>query len=369
MAVSPLEAKAHFDLAAAKTYDRLRADAARTSHRISPLVVCIEQHVFEPDFNYERLRALCGVRDNNRTTMFRAELGLTPHRYIRECRMEVACRLLRDTSLDTATIGGLVGYGGPQIFTAAFKRYANMPPTRYRRLAPRRQPTTSEVRPPRWLPDPQPSTWRRFVLGALEGEEVSLFFRHFLATYPEIRRRLALDVIDRLVAGRRARAGEPGLLDRETRGEVDSLLEGSDLLTREHLEWLLAGLVWRDLSRLSRAEQVERVRRGVAFETPAFFRFLGEESLRVAAADPGAALHLARLALEHTTRHQPGDEEDGTHPMQAIAWAWIANAKREAGDLEGAARAFEAAEHRLPSRELASSAHEEVGSLRALLGV
>ena len=59
-------------------------------------------------------------------------MGLTPWRLIRECRLETAARLLRDTELSVVEITLLVGYDSEQAFARLFHAWSGLRPSDYR---------------------------------------------------------------------------------------------------------------------------------------------------------------------------------------------------------------------------------------------
>lgn len=64
---------------------------------------------------------------------FAKVLGKPPLQYLRERRMELACRYLRDPSLGLKEIASRVGYDSVSAFSTAFKRFAGVSPGAYRR--------------------------------------------------------------------------------------------------------------------------------------------------------------------------------------------------------------------------------------------
>lgn len=350
-----LEARALRDRAAAKTHERLRADAARASHRIRPLVEHVERNLFEPDLDFQRMREALSIRDNNRSTLFRRELGLTPAAYVRDCRLELACRLLRDTALGVAWVAELVGYGGPQVFTPAFKRYAGMTPTAYRRQE-RRAAAAAVPALSAPLPDSSPSGWRRFVLGEATVEDATFLLRNALERYPWIRRQLLAELLTQLARGvEGARAPHAGLPDEE--GDERLLPPLRRWLSGADVEALMAEELWERIRGWPRADQLAVVRQRF-FATPSLLFLLGTRSEEEAERDPEAGLAIARLALEHAATLDDGGREDGVSTWRAMGWAWIAHAKRMARDEPGAARAFAAGRRQLPEGdEMRSRGH------------
>lgn len=95
--------------AARPTLDKLAELAEATSDKVSALLVAIQAHYYDKDVKVYKLCRQAEATDWH-MTLFRRELGLSPRALIRECRMETAMRLLRDTPLTIPRIAKLVGY-------------------------------------------------------------------------------------------------------------------------------------------------------------------------------------------------------------------------------------------------------------------
>lgn len=65
--------------------------------------------------------------------MFRAELGVPPHRYLIRLRVEKARRLLEKTSLSIVEIAYDCGFAHQEHLTRLFRRHCNVTPAAYRR--------------------------------------------------------------------------------------------------------------------------------------------------------------------------------------------------------------------------------------------
>ena len=72
----------------------------------------------------------CGYE--NFRKIFRAELGISPHRYRIRRRLDAACALLLRPELSISEISEKLGYASPFEFSAQFKRYMGCPPSGYR---------------------------------------------------------------------------------------------------------------------------------------------------------------------------------------------------------------------------------------------
>lgn len=67
------------------------------------------------------------------TRVFQQELNKTPHRYISEQKILLACKLLKESSLSSKEIAYRVGDPSPAHFTTLFKKMLNMTPLQYRK--------------------------------------------------------------------------------------------------------------------------------------------------------------------------------------------------------------------------------------------
>lgn len=65
--------------------------------------------------------------------VFKADTGLTLHRYIRGRRLNESARRLAETKLPVMEIAFLAGYGSQQAFTQAFHQEYGCTPQEYRR--------------------------------------------------------------------------------------------------------------------------------------------------------------------------------------------------------------------------------------------
>src|SRR5258705_522658 len=84
--------------------------------------------------------------------------------------------------------------------------------------------------------------------------------------------------------------------------------------------------------------QNELLEQRAEYQTWAMVERLGEESEKAASDDPKHALVLANLALR--CAQSKGIPSTLRHRLEGFAWAFIANARRVAGDLPAAEEAF-----------------------------
>lgn len=94
---------------------------------------CIHENPFDPDLSVKRLKSRCQVRDNNVSSRFRHEVGITIKDYIEDLRMEAAGLLLREKQIGIFEVAQLTGYYNPQTFYSAFQKHFHCTPGAYRR--------------------------------------------------------------------------------------------------------------------------------------------------------------------------------------------------------------------------------------------
>lgn len=119
--------------AAAETMLRMAEDRGKAGVRIQAMVKYLEEHLFDPELDVQRLKRECGVTDHNIPSEFEKQLGRPPSRYIEDRRMETACRLLSHTELRIWEVGQLVGYSSVSSFSRAFSRWCGYRPSFWRR--------------------------------------------------------------------------------------------------------------------------------------------------------------------------------------------------------------------------------------------
>ena len=84
------------------------------------------------DLTLERISEALSMSPYHFAHLFKQSVGLAPHRYIIERRMERAKSLLRETELSIKQIGHQVGYSHPSHFSMVFHRFTGQTPHRYR---------------------------------------------------------------------------------------------------------------------------------------------------------------------------------------------------------------------------------------------
>lgn len=85
-------------------------------------------------YTVEELSGEYGISPSSLKKYFEQMYGMSISEYLRQKRMEQACRLLARSDLSVADIAAEVGYSNQGKFGSAFKRYTEKTPLEYRRL-------------------------------------------------------------------------------------------------------------------------------------------------------------------------------------------------------------------------------------------
>ena len=102
-----------------------------TDQRFRRVMEYMEHH-FAEDTSLQTLAREAGISLFHFTRLFKAKLGITPHRHIVQLRMQHAQTLLRCTDLPVSEVALQSGYAHHGHFAAAFKRTAGALPKVYR---------------------------------------------------------------------------------------------------------------------------------------------------------------------------------------------------------------------------------------------
>ncbi|MDB5704364.1 MAG: AraC family transcriptional regulator [Sphingomonas bacterium] len=95
----------------------------------------IRLHILEnprAHLSLEALADVAGVSARHLSRLFRAELGMTPAAYVELTRIDIARRLLEDSTAPIKTIAYAAGFGSTTTLRRAFLRRISVPPLQYR---------------------------------------------------------------------------------------------------------------------------------------------------------------------------------------------------------------------------------------------
>jgi len=90
------------------------------------------QAALHAELNLSRLARDANLSDAHFSRAFKKSTGFTPSPYFTRLRMELARRLLRETSRSVLDVGLEVGYASPSHFAQVFRREVGVMPTEYR---------------------------------------------------------------------------------------------------------------------------------------------------------------------------------------------------------------------------------------------
>lgn len=85
------------------------------------------------DITIARLAHLAGMQPYQFVRSFKRTMGMTPHRYIVESRIEIAKRRLRTSALSITSVALEVGFATPNHFASVFRKLVGTSPSLYRR--------------------------------------------------------------------------------------------------------------------------------------------------------------------------------------------------------------------------------------------
>lgn len=117
----------------AQTSSRPRTRSALSMRQMRRLTDAVAAELHEP-WPVKRLADVLGLSPFHFSRAFKASFGLPPHAWLRQQRMELAARLLRESGQPAADIAALTGHPSAAHFSHAFRRHWGMTPTRYRQL-------------------------------------------------------------------------------------------------------------------------------------------------------------------------------------------------------------------------------------------
>lgn len=102
--------------------------------RVSTVLEAMRQHIDQP-LGVSDLARRVNLSRSRLTHLFRAEVGCSPARYLREIRLDRARQLIEESSLSVKEIMARVGFNDPSHFTRDFTRRHGASPRRFRARA------------------------------------------------------------------------------------------------------------------------------------------------------------------------------------------------------------------------------------------
>lgn len=114
-----------------------RMSASLHAHQNEPLTPArvmreyVDRHLTEP-LHAEQLAALIGRSVSQAQRLFSAECGVPLYRYVLERKLDLACRLLRETGMSIREIAAYLAFEDEFYFSGLFRRKIGLSPSRYR---------------------------------------------------------------------------------------------------------------------------------------------------------------------------------------------------------------------------------------------
>ena len=106
-----------------------------TNHLSSKQLKTVTDYVqdcMNQDLTLANLAEVAGTSAYQFNRQFKQRMGLSPHRYVTQCRLEKAKALLADSNLSIAEIAQQVGFYDQSHFTHTFKKRTALTPQQYR---------------------------------------------------------------------------------------------------------------------------------------------------------------------------------------------------------------------------------------------
>jgi transcriptional regulator GlxA family with amidase domain len=101
------------------------------SEKILEAVRWIDANADRP-LTIERAAQIAAMSERTFLRRFKAEMGITPSEYLVAMRLEMCCRLLRETALPVDKVARLCGIGSGGRLSKLFRKHLSLTPTQYR---------------------------------------------------------------------------------------------------------------------------------------------------------------------------------------------------------------------------------------------
>jgi len=292
--------------AAAGALGKMAKHRSGANHQVKPLLLYLEEHLFDVDLSLTRIQQDCNIRDRAVFTLFHANTGQSLWAYIVERRLDTAAELLRKTKLKIWQIAHLTGYKNSTTFACAFGKPFHMPPMQYR------------LRQRGRFPAPE-------LPAATEAEPEASSEDQHQALLRDLR------ALQARLSG-----------DSPLSSELPITISGEDF------ERQVAAQTWPVLRRLDRQQQKLLVSEQVRFPTPALFRLLLQKSRSEGRKDRQLGVHFAQLALDSLAGVAEILPAHELANLRAEGWPWLGRSYRLALDFAAAGQAFLQAKEELP---------------------
>ena len=108
-----------------------RPRVARPSLDISPALSYMHAHLTENP-SLESIAEHCGLSSSRFVEAFKEQMGITPHAYMTNLKIDTAKILLKNPQISVTDVAMQLNFSSGNHFSAVFKRYTGYTPSRYR---------------------------------------------------------------------------------------------------------------------------------------------------------------------------------------------------------------------------------------------
>lgn len=132
--LSLCNANAHFQILLCRYLARMNIQNNNFPYHneIDAAVEYIRKNIDQP-IKISELAALCNVCPKYFSSLFNAQIGMTPKNYIMKSKMETATHYLLYTTNTIAQISDKLSFFSPAYFTHSFQKYMGITPSEYRK--------------------------------------------------------------------------------------------------------------------------------------------------------------------------------------------------------------------------------------------
>ena len=112
----------------------LRGEVRGLKHTevVERVIKYVEEHYRDEELSLNQVADHVSFSANHLSTVFHQEYGISFVKYLTDYRMNMAKKLLRETSMRSSDVCYEVGYKDPHYFSSIFKKTQGMTPTQYR---------------------------------------------------------------------------------------------------------------------------------------------------------------------------------------------------------------------------------------------
>ena len=111
---------------------RVHEPVDQSKARLIAIREYIDRHLFT-EIQLEDIKKHFFISGTHLNRIFFKEYGITPHQYIIQQRINIACTMLRDTFMSISEIADQLNFSDAHYFSTTFKKLVGSSPTKYRK--------------------------------------------------------------------------------------------------------------------------------------------------------------------------------------------------------------------------------------------